>query len=318
MKKLNLFGRRKTAAFQASLKGLIDRRNALVKSRIMDMHAIHHDGKNAYTAALATLFNAAGAISAENKGDKQSILAFGDKIKEAHAASEKILNTYNSKMPYLWKRWGAAFRARGVIRKDMKLLSEMKKLKSLPGVAGNEKATARLSAAENNIVDHMHRYGAFFSRKLDYTGDINEVDPNRFIKSFLQMRGEIIDKAGHKVIIDFRGGNAKAVEIAPDDLVRVLDNLLTDALAHQKMPRVEITTETRGENTIIKFLSINGEPISDDVLPKIGREQYSITGSKSKGIGKMSVHTIAQKYDGGLTIKNSPRGPFLEVSFKAA
>jgi len=296
------------------LKATWKKHRERLRENVFTMRIIWHDAGGPLTGTRADLSNIRDELP-KNSSAIKPIVDTMDNIGRLLDYTVKISDLLHSRQPYFWKRAGAAIRARRAIAWDRAVIKKLKELKELPDIKANRNFRGWVEKGETNLESHIRRYSAFFSRELKNPmhGYKEPVDVNRFIRVFLDAEAPIVDKQGRKVPVEFVPGDIPIKEFNPDDLAQILENLLTDTLGHQENPRVRISTERLGDHFAIDFLNLGGMRIPEDILPKIGKEVYSITGSPSKGVGKMSVNRTADRYGGWLDIRNTDDGPLLRV-----
>jgi len=282
---------------------------------IINLRAIWHDAANACAHLQGMSSHLKQVLS------KSKARALADEMemnaKGLMAQHRRIHDVLHSKKPYLWKRIAIMLRTYEALRRAYTLKKTMGKLKENPEIKTNSATLKRLDKAEFALATYIGRVKKLLRKNPYFKWRVASLDINAFIKEFLEARGVIRDKAGWVVNVKFEPGAIPAIKINPDDLLRILENLLSDTLTHQERADILIKTYEKRGKVFVEFLSVGGEPIPRSVLRKIGKVPYSITGRPSKGLGKLSVNRIAQAYGGGLLAKNTRNGPLLTVVLSA-
>ena len=98
------------------------------------------------------------------------------------------------------------------------------------------------------------------------------------------------------------------VQIDPDGYMRILNNLIQNAISHSQADKVEIALSGMGGNIKI-LLSDNGVGIDKEDLKHIFERLYKCDKGRSEkgsGLGLSIVHQLVAKLNGTITVESTP------------
>lgn len=98
------------------------------------------------------------------------------------------------------------------------------------------------------------------------------------------------------------------VELDPDAYMRILNNLMQNAIAHSHADKIEITL-SKQDNTIQIRLADNGIGMEKEDVKHIFERLYKCDKSRSEkgsGLGLSIVHQLTEKMNGQITVESEP------------
>ena len=121
---------------------------------------------------------------------------------------------------------------------------------------------------------------------------------------------------GNYPLIDI-GIEGRGMVIADESLESVIDNIITNAMAHGKADRIEITINNDADDFCTVRIADNGTGISADIREIIFEEGFSRGDRAHTGLGLHIVKKAMESYGGRVHVEdNEPRGAAFILRFR--
>jgi signal transduction histidine kinase len=175
------------------------------------------------------------------------------------------------------------------------------------------------SLALKKLIDDLFEYTRITSSGFPLRHE--PVNLGNLLEQLAEEFVPLLDGAGMSYRIH-AGGGPLVIQGDADELVRLYENLFTNAIRYGKEGRILDVSVFRREDTIVAVCTNYGPPIPDEDIPHLFQRFYRVDKSRSRhtggsGLGLAIAKSIAELHGGHITVKSSRKQTEFETFFPA-